>query len=80
MGYVNWTVQVRLKKHAADRIDELCQVVKIEDRYIKRVVQLVNSIIEKKPYLLKRNKIDQIIICSVTFCIKQSENGVQNNL
>ena len=33
---------------------------------------LIRKIIEIKPYLLKDNKIDQIILCSVTFYIRQS--------
>jgi hypothetical protein len=30
--------------------------------------------------MLKHNKIDQIIICSVTFCIKQSTGGREYRL
>lgn len=75
MGYADYAIRHRLTKHVSERISELCKVVKIEDKYISRVVCLVNKIISDKPYLLQKNKIDQIIICSVTFCIKKSVNG-----
>lgn len=32
----------------------------------------MKKIMENKPYILKNNKIDQIILCSVTFYIRQN--------
>lgn len=36
---------------------------------------MVMQLIEKKPFLLKRNNIDQIIICSITACLSINEDS-----
>lgn len=42
---------------------------------VKKVYNLVIQLIEKKPFLLKRNNIDQIIICSITACLSINEDA-----
>jgi hypothetical protein len=42
---------------------------------VRRIYNMVMQLIEKKPFLLKRNNIDQIIICSITACLSINEDS-----
>lgn len=41
---------------------------------------MVFQLIEKKPKLLERNNIDQIIICSITACLSINEDSNRTSL
>lgn len=47
---------------------------------VKRVYNMVFQLIEKKPKLLERNNIDQIIICSITACLSINEDSNRTSL
>lgn len=64
----------RLQQHIKCRIDEICRET-IGDKMVKRVYNMVFQLIEKKPELLERNNIDQIIICSITACLSLNEDS-----
>lgn len=64
----------RLQQHIKCRIDEICRET-IGEKMVKRVYNMVFQLIEKKPELLERNNIDQIIICSITACLSINEDS-----
>jgi hypothetical protein len=64
----------RLWKHVKSRIDEICRET-VGEKMVKRIYNMVNQILEKKPVLLQRNNIDQIIICSIMACLSLNEDS-----
>ena len=64
-NYLNQALFKRLRLHADERTQELCESMNIEDKQITKVMNLVRFIIEKRQILLRDNKIDQIIVCSI---------------
>jgi len=63
----------RLQQHVKCRIDEICRET-IGEKMVKKAYNMVMQLIEKKPVLLQRNNIDQIIICSITACLSINED------
>lgn len=74
--YQGLAVYKRLKKHADERTQELCESMKIDDKQITKVVNLVRFILDQRKTLLKNHKIDQIIVCSIAsiLSINRSKN------
>jgi len=74
--YQGQAIFKRLKKHADERTQELCESMRIDDKQITKVVNLVRFILNKRQGLLKDQKIDQIIVCSIAsiLSINRSRN------
>jgi len=68
----------RLIKHIFDRIEELSREVKLEYKMIKRIQTTVETILKQKPFLLHKNKIDQIIVCCMTSFLSINQIHQQN--
>lgn len=65
--YTDHIIWSRLNKHILERVKDLCKEVKIVDgKLIRRVENMVKYLLKDKPYLLSKNKIDQILICVIT--------------
>ena len=70
----------RIQHHIRLRIAEIVREVRLSERIIGKIYNMVVSIITYKPYLLKQNNIDQIIICSITACLSINEVAQNVNL
>ena len=70
----------RIQHHIRLRIAEIIREVRLSERIIGKIYNMVVSIITCKPYLLKQNNIDQIIICSITACLSINEVAQNVNL
>jgi hypothetical protein len=70
----------RLIKHIFDRVDELSREVKLEHKLTKRIQHLIDTILKQKPFLLHKNKIDQIIICCMTSFLSINQITQKNTL
>lgn len=42
---------------------------------VKKIYNMIINLIEKRPIILKRNNIDQIIICSITASLSINEDS-----
>lgn len=74
--YQGQAILKRLRKHADERTRELCESMRIEDKQITKVINLVRFILEKRQGLLKDHKMDQIVVCSIAsiMSINRSRN------
>jgi hypothetical protein len=75
-SYQGQAILKRLRTHADERTQELCESLGIERKLVTKVVNLVRYILERRQGLLRGHKIDQIIVCSIAsvMSINRSRN------
>lgn len=63
----------RLQQHTKCRIDEICRET-IGEKLVKKIYNMLIHLLQNRPNLLKKNNIDQIIICTITACLSINED------
>lgn len=78
--YHNQAVLKRLHRHAGERTQELCKLMKVGEAETGRVVNLVRLVIDKLPILLKNHRVDQMIVCSIASVLSINRGSTQLSL
>lgn len=52
---------------------EICQASRVELVEVKKIEALIEEIFKRKPDIIRKNKLDQILICAICACLNLNQ-------